>query len=108
VLREAMRDLLPREIGDRVKQPYRAPDAQSFVTPDAPGYVSECMSGAALRATGCFDPKAVEKLVAKSRAGRATGFRDNVAFVGILSTQLWHRAFAPAQALPSSIPAAVA
>jgi asparagine synthase (glutamine-hydrolysing) len=61
-----------------------------------------------VRATGCFEPKAVEKLVAKCRAGRIGGFRDNAAFVGILSTQLWHRAFAPAAAMPSTIPSAVA
>jgi asparagine synthase (glutamine-hydrolysing) len=109
VLREAMADLLPPAIGDRPKQPYRAPDALSFVSPAAPEYVADVLSGPALRATGCFEPRAVEKLVAKCRAGRIGGFRDNAAFVGILSTQLWHREFAPAAgALTTTIPSAVA
>lgn len=109
ILREAMAGLLPTAIGDRPKQPYRAPDALSFVAPDAPDYVGEVLSAPALRATGCFEPSAVEKLLAKCRAGRIGGFRDNAAFVGILSTQLWHRAFAcPPQALSPSLPSAVA
>ena len=33
------------------------------------------------------------KLVAKSAARPLTGFRDNAAFVGILSTELVHRTF---------------
>jgi hypothetical protein len=37
----------------------------------------------------------VEKLAEKARAGRASGFRDNVALTGILSTQLWREAFVP-------------
>jgi asparagine synthase (glutamine-hydrolysing) len=35
----------------------------------------------------------VGALAAKCRAAGASGFRDNTAFVGILSTQLWHEAF---------------
>ncbi len=35
-----------------------------------------------------FRPKAVEKLVRKFERGRAIGVRDNMAVVGILSTQL--------------------
>jgi asparagine synthase (glutamine-hydrolysing) len=34
----------------------------------------------------------VEKLTTKVRQKQATGFRDNAAFVGILSTQLLHAA----------------
>ena len=37
----------------------------------------------------------MEKLAAKAFAGRAGGFRDNVALTGVLSTQLWREAFAP-------------
>ncbi|MBN8921273.1 MAG: hypothetical protein J0H62_11595, partial [Rhizobiales bacterium] len=48
-------------IGDRPKQPYRAPDAQSFIGAAAPAYVRECLSAPALRAGGCFEPRAVEK-----------------------------------------------
>ena len=40
-----------------------------------------------------FDPQGVTRLVEKCRTGRAIGFADNMAFVGILSTQLFHHQF---------------
>jgi asparagine synthase (glutamine-hydrolysing) len=46
------------------------------------------MSPARIRAAGFFDPVAVSRLFEKCRQGRATGFADNQAFVGILSTML--------------------
>ena len=36
------------------------------------------------------------------------GFRDNMAFVGVLSTQLWHREFVQGATIASDIPYAVA
>ena len=44
-----------------------------------------------IRAAGYFDPQAVGRLFDKCRAGRATGFADNQAFVGVLSTMLIDR-----------------
>jgi asparagine synthase (glutamine-hydrolysing) len=35
----------------------------------------------------------VAKLQQKRAAAANLGYRDNVAFVGVLSTQLWHDAF---------------
>lgn len=93
ILREAARDLLPDTIGNRTKQPYRAPDSASFAGPNAPAYVGESLSTAAIEATGLFNPKAVAKLAEKCAVNGTSGFRDNAAFVGILSTQLWHRQF---------------
>ena len=93
ILRQAMRDLLPPEIGNRPKQPYRAPDSPSFTGPSAPAYVDEMLSPQALEQTGYFNPRAVAKLRAKCDARKQVGFRDNMAFVGILSTQLWNRTF---------------
>ena len=93
ILREAMAGMLPETIGKRTKQPYRAPDAQSFVGAAAPGYVASRLSSVEVGRAGYFEPRAVEKLVRKCAASAAVGFRDNVAFVGILSTQLWHDTF---------------
>jgi len=89
VLKEAVKDLLPETIRRRVKQPYRAPDSQSFFRAGHPvDEVAELLSPERLRDAGYFDPTAVAKLVAKCRDGRAAGFGDNMAFVGILSTML--------------------
>jgi len=91
VLRAAFADLLPERIAQRVKQPYRSPDSASFIRDGAPlRYVEELLSPAAVTRTGYFEPRAVALLLAKGRAGKIIGFADNMAFVGILSTQLWH------------------
>ena len=58
-----------------------------------PAYVGNCLSEAEIRTAGYFDSGAVEKLVAKSRRQALTGFRDNAALIGVLSTQLWHQEF---------------
>ena len=94
VLRQAARDLLPARLAERPKQPYRAPDSSSFFGASSPDYVERLLSGPAIARSGLFDRGAVEKLLRKGRTGRISGFRDNAALVGILSTQLWREAFA--------------
>ncbi|WP_419913683.1 asparagine synthase (glutamine-hydrolyzing) [Hoeflea sp.] len=94
ILRESVKDILPKTISNRPKQPYRAPDSQCFTSADAPAYVDERLSRSALEAAGYFDAGAVEKLLAKCRKRPTVGTRDNMAMVGIVSTQLWHHAFA--------------
>jgi asparagine synthase (glutamine-hydrolysing) len=107
ILRESARSLIPASIGNRPKQPYRAPDSASFFGADTPAYVTEGLAGAAIAGAGYFDPRAVDKLAAKCRSRNFVGFRDNMALVGVLSTQLWHRAFvrhAEASASPARTP----
>ncbi len=93
ILKKSMNNLLPQAIINRTKQPYMAPDAKSFVQPGGPGYVDELLSEASLSRSGFFDPKAVAALARKCRQSSATGFRDNMAFVGILSTQILYDRF---------------
>ncbi|RYE09882.1 MAG: asparagine synthase (glutamine-hydrolyzing) [Hyphomicrobiales bacterium] len=87
ILKRAASGLVPASITGRSKQPYRAPDSESFRNA---AYVDDVLA----TQTGLFNPNAVQKLAQKARKGAMTGFRDNAAFVGILSTQLWHRQFA--------------
>ncbi len=100
ILRESSKHLLPKGIVNRTKQPYRAPEAQSFLGSDAPGYVADRLSAREIAASGYFDAGAVERLTRKCTLG-ALGQRENMALVGVLSTQLWREAFAPRAALPS-------
>ena len=94
VLRKSVEDLLPPSIVNRVKQPYRAPDSQSFFYgAETSGLVHDLLSPESLRSAGYFDASAVGRLVEKCRAGRAIGFADNMAFVAILSTMLVHGTF---------------
>jgi len=108
VLKRAARDLVPPSILERKKQPYRAPDALSFVGPDAPDYVREMFSPDAVRGAGLFDPVAIEKLWAKCRARGEEGQfsnADNMAVVGVLSSQLLHHHFIRGAALDApSVP----
>jgi asparagine synthase (glutamine-hydrolysing) len=96
LLKAAVGDLIPRSIRHRHKQPYRSPDSQSFLRGGRTGgkkgvlheYAEELMSPRAISQAGIFDPERVSKLVEKARAGEVIGVKDNMAFVGILSTQI--------------------
>jgi asparagine synthase (glutamine-hydrolysing) len=93
ILRRWSTRVLPAGIKARGKQPYRAPDAPSFFAKDAPAWVEDQLSPDSLRRVGVFSPPAVEGLVRRCKAGLATGFRENQALLGILSTQMWHHQF---------------
>jgi len=94
ILRRALGSQLPREITERPKQPYRAPDSESFLHERAPEYVQALLAPEALARTGYFAPRAVGRLVAKCRNARgAVSAGDNMAFMAILSTQLLHSCY---------------
>jgi asparagine synthase (glutamine-hydrolysing) len=90
VLKKAMRKELPPQITARVKQPYMAPDSNSFLQPDSPSYVDEMLSEKLLSHYGIFEPDYVAKLHEKCRnmSHAHLSFKDNMSFIGILSTQL--------------------
>lgn len=92
LLKAAAGDLIPHTIRRRPKQPYRAPDSRSFLVgrnaDSLMEYVEELLGPRSIAEAGLFDPGPVGKLVAKAREGQAIGVKDNMAFVGILSTQL--------------------
>ena len=93
LLRRGVGRRLPERIAQRRKQPYRAPDSACFFGGHTPDYVEELLSPRALADAGYFDPRAVERLVARCRTQKAVGTRENMALVGILSTQVLHHAF---------------
>jgi asparagine synthase (glutamine-hydrolysing) len=92
-LRALARTLLPAAVAARTKQPYRAPEVAPFFGEHAPGWVQERLEPRALDAVGIFDPARVEGLLRRCRTGKATGFREGMALVGILSAQVWHERF---------------
>jgi len=93
LLKKAFSKYLPSQIIKRYKQPYRAPDIPAFFSGDIPGYVNELLDKQKLLEYGYFDAAKVERLIKKVRSGRAIGYKDNMALVGILSTQAWHYHF---------------
>jgi asparagine synthase (glutamine-hydrolysing) len=99
VLKTLAKEILPPEIVNRQKQPYRAPDAISFLL-DPPPYVEEMLSQEAIEEAGVFDTAAASMLVKKCRkvvsergAEALLGNSDNMGLVGVLSTQLLHHHF---------------
>lgn len=94
LLKRAFAAELPAAITARSKQPYRTPDSACFFEQGRPiDWVADLLAPESLDAGGLFEPTAVGKLVAKCAAGRAIGFGDNMALVGVLSTMLLHRQF---------------
>ncbi len=94
VLKRVAKGLVTDEILNRPKQPYRAPDALSFIGHDRPSWVDELMSATALDQSGLFDAKIVgqlwQKCLNRTDDGQFSN-TDNMAVVGILSAQLMHR-----------------
>ncbi|HAO31356.1 MAG TPA: asparagine synthase (glutamine-hydrolyzing) [Candidatus Competibacteraceae bacterium] len=93
LLKRAMSPYLPKTIIERHKQPYRAPDIPAFFSSAPPAYVNELLSQEPLRRYGYFDAKKVGFLVNKARRGGQISYKDNMALVGVLSTQLCHYYF---------------
>lgn len=92
VLKQSARGLLPEQVWRRRKQPYRAPIHQSFFGHSL-DYVESLLSPAAIRRSGLFSPDAVARLVKKCMGGGRIGEGDDMALVGVLSTQLVHNLF---------------
>jgi asparagine synthase (glutamine-hydrolysing) len=94
ILKKAFAEDLPREIFCRVKQPYGAPNKESFF---ADGSLREdfrrFLGDTEVKDARIFNAGAVARLVDKCAASERLGFRDNSALVGILSTQILHRDF---------------
>jgi len=93
LLRQVAKEWLPAEILARVKRPYRAPIHKSFFNEAKLNYVRELLQPEAIRSAGLFNPAAVSQLVLKIDQGRPLGETDDMALVGIISTQLVYEQF---------------
>lgn len=93
ILKRAVQDLLPNEIWQRPKRPYRAPISAAFCGAEAPDYVAGLLAPEAIEAAGLFNPVAVSRLLAKCRSSAHIGENDDMALVGVLSSQIWYDRF---------------
>jgi asparagine synthase (glutamine-hydrolysing) len=103
LLRQVAKEWLPAEILARVKRPYRAPIHKSFFNEARLDYVRELLQPEAIRSAGFFNPEAVSQLVTKIEQNRPLGETDDMALVGIISTQLVHQQFVENFALSPAI-----
>ena len=93
ILKKAMHSLLPAAVLNRTKQPYMAPDILSFFGEKPPEYLQYYLSDDLLKEAGMFKPGAVKQLISKCTKKARQGFRENMAFVGILSSQIVYDMF---------------
>ena len=93
LFKQAMKKHLPQQIIERHKQPYRAPDIPAFFSAQPPAYVDDLLSADKLKRYGYFDAQKVGFLLNKARRGSSLAYKDNMALVGVLSTQLCHYFF---------------
>lgn len=107
ILKKAAAGMVPAQIVDRPKQPYRAPIGRCFFGNPTPAYVEELLSERALRQTGCFDVPQVVRFIEKCRRqeGGLQAERENMALVGILSIQLLDQLFIRQQPVAQLEPA---
>ena len=96
ILKQASAGFVTEAIRKRPKQPYRAPIREVFFANGAKNdYVDDFLSEGSLNKTGYFNPKKVGLLVNKFRKAGAPVSSEfqNMALVGILSTQILHDQF---------------
>ncbi len=93
ILKKSFKNILPHEITGRSKHPYRAPIKQSLLNDKTAQYTCEALSEGSLKKAGLFDAKKVARLMEKLQQTDHPSEIDNMALVGILSSQLVHQQF---------------
>ncbi len=92
ILKKSAQGILPPQVWQRRKQPYRAPIHPAFFGQPL-DHVAEMLSPGAIEASAIFNPKAVARLAQKCQAGGRVSEGDDMALVGVLSTQLLYHLF---------------
>ena len=93
ILRELASRWLPEKIWRRPKRPYRAPIHPCFFGACYDDYIDNLISRIEIREVGFFNPDAVDLLVKKINQKRQVSETDDMALVGIISTQLMYSRF---------------
>jgi len=88
LLKEMMKNEIPQSVLNRSKQAYRAPILEAFIGSKVPDYVSDLLSSDRITACEVFNPTSVINLINKIKTAKIPSEVDNMALVGILSTQL--------------------
>ena len=88
LLKKLAQEWLPEEIWKRPKRPYRAPIHRSFFNEAGLDYVHELLSPELIQQMGLFKQTAVSQLVKKAKQVNRLSETDEMALVGILSSQL--------------------
>jgi len=93
VLRRWASRILPSQLPIGRRPRHTPPAAHGFFLPSSHDWIGNYLGAEALRRVGIFSAPAVGGLLRRFRAGHATQPEENQAFIGIMSTQIWHRQF---------------
>jgi asparagine synthase (glutamine-hydrolysing) len=93
ILKKAFQDILPKDITDRPKHPYRAPIKQSLFSKNTAGFTNELLDDKAIENAGIFDTQRVKRLQKKVLNSPDPSETENMALIGIISSQLIFKQF---------------
>ena len=93
ILKKLSTGKIPSSITQRPKQAYRAPISSSLYTQKTNGYITDILSDEPIKSFGIFNPVKVKSLLAKIEQQDVPSEIDQMALVGILSTQLLYKMF---------------
>jgi asparagine synthase (glutamine-hydrolysing) len=93
ILKKLSMGKVPESISNRPKQPYRAPISSIFCNDQTPEYINDILSDKSLDSFGIFDSKKVNSLKYNIQQKKIVSEIDQMAIVGILSTQLLYKMF---------------
>jgi asparagine synthase (glutamine-hydrolysing) len=102
ILKKLSLGKVPESISNRPKQPYRAPISNIFNNITTPEYIHEILSDHSLNSSGIFDSKKV-KILQSNLNQKKTGTEiDQMAIVGILSSQILFKKFIKDSIIPDT------
>lgn len=95
LLKRAFSGMIPERVKSRAKKPYRAPIRELFFGNAPADYVDDLLSNASLAGSGYFHVEKVRRLFEKFRRSNQEFSSEfqNMALIGILSTQIIHQQF---------------
>jgi len=93
ILKKLSKGRIPESISSRSKQAYRAPISDSFFNQKVPDIINDMLSSNSIKSHGIFDIPKVENLVSKMKHNKLISEIDQMAVVGIISTQLMSNIF---------------
>ena len=92
LLKKVFKNLLPGDIVNRAKNPYRAPIRNSFFN-NRSFDIHSVLSPEEINEAGVFDYAKVKLLIQKAEKSQYLSELDNMAIAGIISTQFLHHHF---------------
>jgi asparagine synthase (glutamine-hydrolysing) len=93
ILKKLSQGKVPASISNRPKQPYRAPIASIFSNNESHAYINDMLSDDSLNSFCIFDSSRVKTLRKNINQKKVASEIDQMAIVGILSTQILYKRF---------------